>query len=110
MEKKKTVVKKETEIRYFCDICEEEIPKGLCFYQMHQCNYCHRLMCDKHSVQDPLDCCSGDYQQYICTDCKNVSKEMVEHIRDVREKADKEEEELYKSLKKLCKKYICEGE
>ena len=104
MEKRKTVTKEETEVSYFCDICGDEIPKGFCFYQMHQCHYCHRLMCDKHSVQDPLDCSSGDYQQYICTDCKKISTAMVEHIQEVRAKAEKEEEELYKSLRALCKK------
>ena len=103
MEKKKTIITKEIHTDYFCDICKEEIGMGMCFHQMHECNYCGRLMCDKHRTTDLLYEGADDYEPHICTECKKICMELVDRIRDLRANAEKEEEKIYEELKTLCK-------
>jgi hypothetical protein len=103
MEKKKTIIKKEIQTTYFCDICKTKIGMDMCFNQMNQCHYCGRLMCNVHRTTDLLYEGAGDNEPHICTECRKICMELVDQIRALRANAEEEEARLYGRLRKLCK-------
>ena len=69
-----------------CDYCSEEIPNG--YRRFNVCRLCKRDMCNKHSVSDPETAMDGDYSEYLCIECGEISKPYFKKIDELEEVFD----------------------
>ena len=95
IKKTKETITREIKTRY-CDICGKEIYMD---YFSGKCILCKRDICQEHAIIDPDDI-GGDYNDYICTICKEISAPYYKKMKEIEEESDEKIGEIYNEMRK----------
>ena len=84
MIKTEVITEKKTIRKVLCDICGKDAYQP---YTSNKCEFCGRDICPEHKIDSPFDS-GGDYGEYICPICEEISKDSVEAIKDLEEQIE----------------------
>jgi len=97
IKKTKETITREIKTRY-CDICGKNVKMD---YFSGKCILCKRDICWDCAVVDPDDT-GGDYTDYICTICEEISKPYFEKMKEIEKEYDEKIGKIYTEMKEKC--------